>query len=96
MRPRSSGSSDTASLRQLGKQRSEIQEFFRSPLPLSQASTAANKENENLRKEKDPEHLVVLVHGLDGTPNDLGYVKRKLEGTSRASLVFLAKSTDNL
>jgi hypothetical protein len=93
MRPTSSGSSDTPSLRLLRKQRSEIHEIFRSPLLPSQASKTASMEKENLRKETDPEHLVVLVHGLDGTPNDLGYVKRKIEGTSTS--FFCEASPEN-
>ncbi len=74
----SSDSTDTPALALLAKQKEEIRELFMSPLPPQPAPSIRNKGD--TRGEGGPEHLVILVHGLDGTPNDLAYVKRTIEG----------------
>jgi len=48
--------------------------------------------NEKLHQEKD--HLVVLVHGLDGNSNDLYYIRLKLESKFPTLLVHCASSND--
>jgi hypothetical protein len=67
---------ETPALALFAKQRNEIQALLSSP-----ASPEAEKTIKvDVPKEANPEHLIVLAHGLDGTPRDLAYVKRALDG----------------
>ncbi|CAM9572607.1 unnamed protein product [Heterosigma akashiwo] len=57
----------------------EIAENIRKPQDQPKAGATAGTEAHQQVGTTEPTHLIVLVHGLAGTPEDLNYLKGALE-----------------
>ena len=71
---------ETQVLALLAKQRSEIRDLLMASPSAEQVPPRSLDNGGTGGEGEGPEHVIILAHGLAGTPRDVGYVKQAIEG----------------